>query len=976
MAITVPNQWTSTDTTHGAELLIAPTPGNWLVAVVTLKMTDGSNPQISVGDYARNMWTLVYSGLVTAAANNTGSQLQAQVWVAPAIQYPGWSLLGVYTYVVYSSANDVGSACIDVFEVAGMTGGYLTVDSVTVATASGATTLSITLPTPTGGADCLMVGVAGTDNAAGNTTVSSAGWTSLTQVSNTVPNSVNTSAWRESTASQTVSWSSTVSTNWAACAVAIRQTGVGPAQLSSNWPPVEFQLGFGQGLSTPISAVRWTTLPNRLMQFDTQRGIQYELGFVQSSPTDIALRNDDGALSPRTGGSGTAVANGSTTTLVVSNSDGATMTVGDFFQLKSAGAFKELNVFQITSIVVGTNTTVTFQRADGVAGGATASTATGDTYSACPIDVYLPYRILASWNGVKYPVSVGWIERWPQVWSDPHWGVVNAVGIDVIATLVAADQSMLRGEILRRSPNSYWPTDDKSGSTQAANYGSVSTALVSTTMNNGGGANGSATFANSTQRVANKANSSDPAKLFTTLVGDAGTAWNSTGLTVAETNASDGFALVATPGNDSTFPSITNGVTIVLVYFADQAWINAIGSAPNLTYDPTLFICRSSVGTGAAATQIKLSWNGPTGANFQKLKITVWDKNTHASTTTVLSNLLGSGANFATYAVTFNQTTWNAYLGTLGGWLHSGSGTCNLAATWGLLNVGGEADSTSQGFCSPGMYAHIAVFNRMLTSGELQDIGRAVQSSQPIDPGTNDVIRRKLAFVNWSGAKVLNFTSYLTGSDYPASTIAEKVANLADGEGGFLFSDAAGQLQFRGNARAAAQGIRATIGDNPGGGSEIPFVGGSGDFEVDFDPTYLYNSIVLTNTGVLNGDQTGGANPTSVFRVKDNTSIAKYGLRTLGKTVALQNDSDASNLASSYLTTYAYPKKRVSTVKIDVFKTSQWAFALGVEVGDVIVVNRRPIGAPPISITCVVLSVKHDVDPLVKWETTLILRPR
>ena len=36
----------------------------------------------------------------------------------------------------------------------------------------------------------------------------------------------------------------------------------------------------------------------------------------------------------------------------------------------------------------------------------------------------------------------------------------------------------------------------------------------------------------------------------------------------------------------------------------------------------------------------------------------------------------------------------------------------------------------------------------------------------------------------------------------------------------------------------------------------------------------------------------------------------------------------------------------------------RWAFVAGVEIGDIVVINRRPLGQPAISVRCVVLQVE------------------
>ena len=168
------------------------------------------------------------------------------------------------------------------------------------------------------------------------------------------------------------------------------------------------------------------------------------------------------------------------------------------------------------------------------------------------------------------------------------------------------------------------------------------------------------------------------------------------------------------------------------------------------------------------------------------------------------------------------------------------------------------------------------------------------------------------------------------------------------------------------------QTVRATLGDNPGAG-EVAYVGDPSNLQIDFDPTYLYNIVNVTNNGIATG--WAPARNSTVVSVGNTASIARYGQRTLGKTVSLTNDSDTTAAANYYLNQYSTPRKRVSSILIDAAKSATaFSFCLGVEVGDLINFNRRPIGAPMISIPCVVLDIKHDVAPD-KWQTTLILAP-
>ena len=287
----------------------------------------------------------------------------------------------------------------------------------------------------------------------------------------------------------------------------------------------------------------------------------------------------------------------------------------------------------------------------------------------------------------------------------------------------------------------------------------------------------------------------------------------------------------------------------------------------------------------------------------------------------------------------------------------------------------GRGQRTANANLFNGAHAHVAIFPRRLTTGELGSIWDSIYLGQAPFFAVNDTISHKLAYANWPGARVLNFTSYNVGSDITvSSSVAEKVSAVAGYEGGTLFCDAAGQLQFRGVDRAALQTSRATLGDRPDLG-EIPYVGDSSSLVVDYDSTYLYNKVVVDNTGVLvSWNPSAG---TQQYTAADLESIARYGERTLGVQTNLASSSSVTTVAGNLLTKYSQPKLRVSTVTIDVVSSQQWVFALSVEVGDVVTFKRRPIGAPnTITIVCVVLSVQHTVDPPNQWDLVLTLAPR
>lgn len=953
--------------TTSAEALLAPVTGNWLVAIVAwAAATDPTVPVFSVGDSARNMWSLAYSTTTTASAANASAKIYVQVWVCPNVTLAGWTSFPVYVSFINVWNSDTGSPAIEILEVSGMGNGFLTVDSVTLNTGTG-TSFSLTVPTPA--ANCLMIASAAVNN---NTIPGSTSWTLTTGTATSTPNVGVRSVWIESATTQTATFTLAGSQSWVGVAVAIRQTGTVVTQPNPNAPALDFQLGLGYTLQTPLTAVTWTSLPNRLYSesqtwVSTLRGIQYELGLVQSQPTTLTLRNDDGTFTPRSPATTSATANGTTTTILVNSS--ATITVSDFFQLKTAGgALKEYTVFQVAALSTsGGTTTVTFKRADGTGSGALVATATGDQFVGAPIDVYNPYRVVATWSGKQYVLAAGWIERWPQTWSDPHWGFINAIGIDALATLTAADQAPLKGEILARNPQSYWPLNDQTGATTAQNASFSGTAtLTQTTSSHGAGTNGQGSFGTSTQNVATGFGAGSMSPPTMTLAGDPGTAWSGSGQTSAELAAGNGFALV---GDDVNFPAISAGVTIVGNYFQTYSQVQTL-DAMTPAGAQTLFVIRQTASTN---TVFKLALiSGGTGPDPQ---ITWWDQATGTPTSVRLTTVYNYGTTGWWFGLTLTQSQWTFHSQSstapnFQAWEINTSGACNIKPTFGHICIGGEADAVTNGFCLPGSYSHFAIFPRLLSNSEMLAMTQASNIGDFQSPvGSNDNINRKLWYVGWKGARALQWTNIYAGSDRQASTIAEKIANLSDQEGGRLFCDANGQLQTRTRYRFSLQTTRATLGDRPDLG-EVPFLGDSNDLALDYDPTYVYNQVAVANTQLY-----GGWNPltTTTYTVQNASSIGKYGLRTLGKTTSLKNGSDAAGLASYLLTQYQTPQLRVQAITIDAIKYSAaLAFCLSVEVGDLLTVNRRPIGAPMLSFNVIVLQVQHDVGKDY-WNTKLTL---
>lgn len=935
----VTNQWTATAAETDAEIVTFPGVGNWLVAVIAARVVDGSAPLLSLGDVSRNLWTLLATDTTEAHAEHTSAQLQVEVWACPTVHYEGWDALRVYAAAMQITAGDVGSVCVNVVEVSGITGA-LTVDSITVDTADASASLALTAPAPADSANCLMVAAAVCD-ATTTLTPSGTDWTALASVSRSGPDTRTSAAWREATTGGTATFTlSSGTANLAGVVVAVRTTGAAVSQPNPHWPATQFQVGLGYGLATPLSRVKWTDQTKRFLSLQGgDRGIQGELGTAQLSEGDITIDNRDGAYSPRTAGAATASTSGTTTTVLIPDVSVADINVGDFFRLTdSSGVLKEFTVFQVTatSSAAGT-TTVTFGRADGTGTGAKTATASGDLYVGIGIDAYVPYRVLATWQGITYVFCSGWLADLRIVYDGAAYSEVQAVAVDALETLNAATPSALRGEIMRRRPYAYWPCDDATGSGYAANASGVSTSvLTQTTSKFGHGLNGSADFGASTDGTQGP------------MLGDGATGWAQTGLTSTEIGGSknQGFALV---GKDPGFPPINGGVTILGV---TGSTLDDITTMLNAGVDPTVMIIRNTdPGAGGQGAILKLSVD----AAGILPKITVWDSATHTPTSfTYGTEQIGGGSLPTVWAVTFDLTSWAVFVdGT-----QAGSGTFTagktFASAFSIIDIGGEADQFFHGRAYLGVHAHIAVFPRRLTVGEFSTIRDLAAGGRLFGEVTSSRIARKLDTVGWLGTRVLNTApSSVSTEPPPGGSIADTVSEHAGWEDSLAFVDAASQLQYRNRVTAYQQASRATLGENTAAG-EIAYEAG---MTPSINRTFIYNQVTVENTSAPEAIL-----GTSTFVAVDDASISRYSPKSLTKQTRFAADAAAWDMAYWWLGRYAYPHQRVETITIAAEAASQrWPVVLGVEVGDLLTVMKRPLGAPAYSIQARVIGVQPNL---------------
>jgi hypothetical protein len=170
--------------------------------------------------------------------------------------------------------------------------------------------------------------------------------------------------------------------------------------------------------------------------------------------------------------------------------------------------------------------------------------------------------------------------------------------------------------------------------------------------------------------------------------------------------------------------------------------------------------------------------------------------------------------------------------------------------------------------------------------------------------------------------------------------------NVVTTENGEHFVTADGTVTFRGRGyRYNALTPVWTFGDGTG---EYPYE----DLQLDFDSTHLSNVVTVTQ-------QSTGTN----LVAQDSASIASYYTRTMTRTLNVTSGLECQDAADYFVSRYKDPLTRVQSIKLHPSAApALWPLLLGLELGTRVRINRRPPGAPLVSVDCFVEQIQWDMD--------------
>lgn len=537
---------------------------------------------------------------------------------------------------------------------------------------------------------------------------------------------------------------------------------------------------------------------------------------------------------------------------------------------------------------------------------------------------YRPLRVTATYSGTTYNLFRGFIERWPQTWATGGtYGTVTITAVDAMKTLLATQYGQSYAQIIVADA----PYEQYSFSTFATNSGT-----------GGGGLS----------------QSSPAATLVTGIVGGTdNVAAQFTGFN----NAAGSFNSYATNGTDTLWHNPGSGSfgSVTIEGWAKVTAFPSNGVAPF----PVLTV---NDGTNSNVFGLIIA---PKGGGWGLYGKTGGVGNDHLVD---LGQVITTGTVYHLAAVfsapVSSTSTCTVYVN---GSALSTTFTVTSANDMKFRVAGALSTQTSTGETL--ILDEVAAYQTALSAASILNHYNAgsnpklVASFPQQDSGAR--VAAALDSVGWpTGLRRLDTgnSTLLAATSLSGSSALDVVEAAAQDELGVVFIAGDGAVVFKNRAARTSATSAVTFGDN--GTTEYPY---QGDIEIDFDDERIYNLIQVTQSG---------STPALTEVTADSTSQGQYGVRPQNLTPAVSATADLTGMANTLLARYKDPHPRVPKVSLESrSRTANFPQVLGREIGDLVTVNRRPVGASTISINCFIDGVQHKITAE-SWVTSFMLTPQ
>lgn len=522
--------------------------------------------------------------------------------------------------------------------------------------------------------------------------------------------------------------------------------------------------------------------------------------------------------------------------------------------------------------------------------------------------------------GTWYPIFSGFTERWPTAWAEGGtYGQVNPTSVDTFALLSQVQlKEIFLEEIRSRNPRFCYTLADAAGSTVFADLtGNLPSApLVSSKAGAGGWTAGNSVSSNSATGA---------------YIGATGTVVNASPINPGS----------ATAGSATMLSLSDAGIKGP----ATSAWTRMIAFRYTHSSNPT---------------DIAVVWESRTGdSSFQshcKLYIDA------SGGLILLANANGGDPAFSrNFLAGSGMTDGNWHLLTFGfdgtSFRYSLDGVASTSGYSGPPTLGAYADYVGASYFPTtktaydvfkGDLAFVTEFPSLLSESDMNGLYATWKNAAS---GENSAARyaRILRYSGYTGPS--NIGTGMTSAMGPAvdlggADVMSALNSVAETENGEHYVAADGTVVFRGrNARYSALTPVLTFGDGAG---ELPFE----DLQLDFDSTHLSNVATVTQS-------TTGTS----YTAQDSASIAAYYTRTMTRSLNTSNAFECQDAANYFVSRYKGPLTRVQSIKLHPSAVpSLWPSLLTLELGTRVRINRRPVGAPMVTVDCFVEQIQWDME--------------
>jgi hypothetical protein len=567
----------------------------------------------------------------------------------------------------------------------------------------------------------------------------------------------------------------------------------------------------------------------------------------------------------------------------------------------------------------------------------------------------LPYRqvrITAFDGATTYNIFRGYVERFPQQWAEGgNYGTVDVTAVDGTKTALAKTFGLRYFEqVTTDLPVWYWRYDSTLGRTvnsgtstgNTSSWVSTDANVTQTFLDSSGPSNGDSAVRAAWTGASNKpddTNAGSSASYMNDLSGG-GYGSSSPGTVVVEEVWWKPESIPTTSGQ---FIKVIGRHVWTAATSASQSEISVEAQfAPGgATYQLRYWGNTNPLGSGvviAGATTVR-----PTAGRWDHIAV----RQTYTSATSKTYELYVNGVLLC--SGTQSTNVYPAFSsGALGGAYNLPSG---FACQWAEYATYSNASSPAGNSSVAGIQNRATYQN---TYAEYASQTSGARVSAVLDTlGWPSALRSIEA-----GASTLQATGSLSGK-----TANDVIQAAALDELGNVFLDAAGRVVFHNRAHRNGATSVLTFGEGPG---EVPYLEG---VTVDFDDQYVSNRVEVTQSGVT---------PSYVATSFDATSQGVYGLRTLSRSTAVSNASDADGQAATLLARYKQPVARLGSVPVEVRANSTpgvIASVLSREIGELVTAKRRPLGAPVITLDVFIDGVEDRISAE-SWVRTFLTTPK